>query len=163
MVYLVFNWVKNFLKKVFKLVFWILLTGVTWPETLSPRHGFFFFFWSDVTAELGGLSPLTRPPDRQKSTKLFLPAMSGINPFQFGPKPGSGVGEQICMVECGCTPVCGCRPDCACTAGTPRAAAEEHLPKVKGLGGSRGVSNEVHAGGSKGDLWVSPLCLCLNH
>uniref|UniRef100_A0A8C8A2M1 Copper-transporting ATPase 2 n=1 Tax=Oryzias sinensis TaxID=183150 RepID=A0A8C8A2M1_9TELE len=85
--------------------------------------------------------------------------MSGTNPFRFGPEPGSGVGEQICMVDCGCKPVCGCQPDCACTAGAPRPAAEEHLPKLQKNGLDRktqGFDNFAYEFSSQSELCTSP-------
>ncbi|RVE75064.1 hypothetical protein OJAV_G00013030 [Oryzias javanicus] len=91
---------------------------------------------------------------------MFAPK-SARNPSRFGSEAGSGVGEQICMVDCGCTPVCGCRPDCSCTAettGGPRAAAE-HLPELQKNvpdGMKRGFDNFAYEFSSQSDLRAPP-------
>lgn len=93
----------------------------------------------------------TLPPD-------MFASKSARNRSRFGSESGPGVGEQICMVDCGCTPVCGCRPDCACTAeppGGPRAAAE-HLSEVNGPTAGASLT-DVTPGGSTGVFWVPPF------
>ncbi|XP_024144754.1 copper-transporting ATPase 2 isoform X1 [Oryzias melastigma] len=96
----------------------------------------------------------TLPPD-------MFASKSARNRSRFGSESGSGVGEQICMVDCGCTPVCGCRPDCACTAeppGGPRAAAE-HLPELQKNvpdGTKRGFDNFAYEFSSQSELRAPP-------